>query len=434
MTTVLPAAIRSARRCRSIVRASLGRRGAVIPLFAFLLPVLLILAAFALNVAYMQLTRTELRVATDASVRAAGRAFSEFQSVDQAKTHAQSAASMNRVAGAPLQLSSTDDTDIAFGIAARVNNGTGRYSYTSVPTATVRAQTATASSIRILGRRTSDSPSGAINLPFTGFSFFGTFQPQLTSIATQVDRDIALILDKSGSMVEPAYDWDNYRATSWEQQNVWNSWRRRWETQWVEVTTWTPASMETVYDTYNTQYNAFVYSNGPVPDASRWKALDTAVDAFLDVLETTIQEELVSVATFSSSATLNLQLQESYTPIRSLVSGIRPNGYTSIGAGIQTGMPSLISAFARPYANKTIVVITDGINNTNPTPQAAAQAAVDSYNVTIHTVSLSEDADEADMAEVAEIGHGKHYHADEVTELVDIFEEIANNLPTVITQ
>jgi Ca-activated chloride channel homolog len=414
--------------------AFVHRHGAVIPLFAILLPVLLILAAFGLNVAYMQLTRTELRVATDAAARAGGRAFSEYQSVDQAKTAAQSTAALNRVGGSPLQLSTADDTDIGFGIAARTNNGTGRYSYTPVSTAAVRSLSSSASSLRILGRRTSGSPSGSINLPFTGFSFFGTFQPQAVSVATQVDRDIALILDRSGSMIDPMYDWDLYRSVTWQQQSVWNPGRRRWENQWVSVTTWTPASMETVYDTYNTQYNDYWYDNGPVPDTSRWKALDSAVDAFLDVLEGTIQNELVSVATFSSSARLDLELQSPYAPIRTLVGGTRPGGYTSIGAGIQTGMPSLISAFARPYAAKTIVVLTDGINNTTPTPQAAATAAVGSYNVTIHTVSLSDDADQQDMEEVATIGHGKHYHANEVAELVDVFEEIANNLPTVITQ
>lgn len=410
------------------------RMGAVIPLFAILLPVLLILAAFGLNVAYMQLTRTELRIATDAAARAGGRALSEYQDVDQAKTHAINTAALNRVGGAPLQLANADDTDIGFGIAVRTNNGTGRYSYTPVQTAEVRSMSTSVSSLRVLGRRTSSSPSGNIRLPFTGFAFFGAFEPQAVSVSTQIDRDIALILDRSGSMIDPIYDWDLYRSTSLEEQRVWNRSRRRWETTWVEVTTWNPASMETVYNTYNTQYNSYWYDNGPVPDASRWKSLESAVDAFLVVLEGTVQQELVSVATFSSSAQLDLELQSTYSPIRTLVGSTRPSGYTSIGSGIQTGMPSLISAFARPYAAKTIVVLTDGINNTSPTPQAAATAVVASHDVTIHTVSLSDDADEQAMVEVAAIGQGKHYHADDLNELVAVFEEIADNLPTVITQ
>ena len=42
-----------------------NRDGAIVPLFAILLPVILVLAAFAVNIASMQLTTTELRIATD---------------------------------------------------------------------------------------------------------------------------------------------------------------------------------------------------------------------------------------------------------------------------------------------------------------------------------------------------------------------------------
>jgi len=81
-----------------------ARRGAVLGLMAILLPVLAILAAFCVNLAQMQLTRTELMVATDAAARAGGRAFSELQTVDAAKTTAVNVAAMNMVDGEPLQL------------------------------------------------------------------------------------------------------------------------------------------------------------------------------------------------------------------------------------------------------------------------------------------------------------------------------------------
>ena len=49
------------------------RRGAVIPLFAFLLPVLMIFCAMAINLAYMQLANTEMQIAVDVAVHAGGR-------------------------------------------------------------------------------------------------------------------------------------------------------------------------------------------------------------------------------------------------------------------------------------------------------------------------------------------------------------------------
>ena len=59
------------RLIRSKCRSS--RRAAMMVLIAVCLPLCLIMAAFAINVAWMQLVRTELRTATDAAARAAGR-------------------------------------------------------------------------------------------------------------------------------------------------------------------------------------------------------------------------------------------------------------------------------------------------------------------------------------------------------------------------
>ncbi|MEM7784393.1 MAG: pilus assembly protein TadG-related protein, partial [Planctomycetota bacterium] len=50
-----------------------ARRGAIAPLFAVILPMLLIFAGFAINLAYMQLVNTELKIATDATSHAGGR-------------------------------------------------------------------------------------------------------------------------------------------------------------------------------------------------------------------------------------------------------------------------------------------------------------------------------------------------------------------------
>ena len=51
------------------------RRGAIVPLVAILLPVLLILAGFAINIAWLELTRTELTTAADSAARAANREY-----------------------------------------------------------------------------------------------------------------------------------------------------------------------------------------------------------------------------------------------------------------------------------------------------------------------------------------------------------------------
>ena len=190
-------------------RNSLKRRGAVIALFAILLPVVLLLCGVAINIAYMQLTHTEMQVAVDAAARAGGRGFSEFQDVDQAKQLAFDTAPLNEVAGAPLQIDLSDGGgEIEFGLSQRGSNGFGRYEFTLKDTSAVRNLTEKATAIRISAKRDENNPSGPVDLFFAGLPLlsgtraFTEFEPAATAISSQVDRDISLILDRSGSMAE----------------------------------------------------------------------------------------------------------------------------------------------------------------------------------------------------------------------------------------
>ncbi len=101
------------------------------------------------------------------------------------------------------------------------------------------------------------------------------------------------------------------------------------------------------------------------------------------------------------------------------------------------GLPEIVNGTsARPFAAKTIVILTDGENNNGVAPVTAAATIVAADAVTIHTVTFATDNEEAkdDMRGVAATGHGKHYHADTGAELVATFREIADNLPTILTE
>ena len=65
-----------------------NRRGAMSVLIAVTLPVLLAMAAFAIQFAYIDLGRVELRVATDAAAEAAARELSESGDVVAARAAA----------------------------------------------------------------------------------------------------------------------------------------------------------------------------------------------------------------------------------------------------------------------------------------------------------------------------------------------------------
>ena len=164
------------------------RRGGMIVLIAVCLPIFLACAAFAVNVAYIDLTRTELRTATDFAARAAGRTLSATGDQTAAIAMAQQAASRNEVAGAPLQL---DNSDIEFGFADRANENQ-RYLYT--------AGNVGANSVRVTGLLSSVSLNGLRALPFANAFDRSQFGAQQRAIATQVDRDICIVIDRSGSM------------------------------------------------------------------------------------------------------------------------------------------------------------------------------------------------------------------------------------------
>lgn len=175
-------------RFRRVRRAR--RRGVMVILMLFLLVGLLAAAAFSVDVAYMQLVRTELRRATDAAARAGGEALSRTEKTDIALVAAKAAAARNTVAGQPLILA---DADIKFGNSAEGKDGKWHFTAGVEPF----------NSVQVDGNRTANSASGKVALFFG--KAFGTndFSPSMSTIVMQGEsskRDFAVVVDRSGSM------------------------------------------------------------------------------------------------------------------------------------------------------------------------------------------------------------------------------------------
>lgn len=489
------------------------RLGAVLPLFAFLLPVLLIFCGFAINLAYMQMVSTDIKIATDAAAHAGGRAMSILQTTDDAIDKAEELMQLNTVGG---RLLAGDEIEVGFGQSARGNNGYGMYQFTAIPKAQVDSRAQRANSVSV-----TTNANMPLIFQVMNFSAFGghrtDFGVARRSIATQVDRDIALVLDRSGSMlwymdetaltnmIDTLYNtidrvdqgyW-NYHAWSLRSNGTWRDrgyhsqshinsqgWTirdsndRQWFPVMVDVrrisSTERNNAKEYLYDRtytdnviyqierflnpshtlgssytqseqgqltrpmsqYVSDWRHFYQTNqSRAPRFSRWSFLVQGVDAFLDVLDTTDQIEHVSLITFANNTSVNHQIQTTYNSIRNTVSAIVPYNATATGSGMITSVPTITTApLARLFAAKTIVVLTDGAANSGPSPASAATTIRDSNNITIHAVTFTPQAEIGQMQAAAEIGGGKHYHTDEGAELVDIFEEIANNLPTILTE
>ncbi len=360
-------------------------------LIAVCLPLCVIMAGFAINVAYMQLVRTELRTATDSAARAAAKELSLSQSVDTARARAKDAALRNKVAGAPLKLA---DGDIEFGNAAQATEES-KFVFTlggKKPNA-----------VRVTGQRTKGSLGGPVDLMLTGMFTTKKFQPREQAVSTQLDRDICLVVDRSGSMM-----WSLGGGSALP-----------------------PGAPD---------------CGPPDPTRSRWGALNIALEAFLLELDKTAQEEHVGLVTYSSNITdcgfkykisdINSELSSNYDTIRQVMADLssRPvKGSTAISAGIDDGIKVLTGKKIRPFAVKTMLVMTDGIHNLGPEPIISARQAA-RKDIVIHTITFSNDADIKRMEDVAAATGGRHFHAPTAQDLARIFKEIASTLPVMLTQ
>jgi hypothetical protein len=359
-------------------------------LAAFMMVVLLAMTAFSIDVAYMQLTRTQLRTATDAAARAGTEALSRLQSVPAARQAAIDTAGLNHVANAPLIL---DPEDVVFGHAEDSGSGVFDFDPGQFPT----------NAVRVTGRRTASAPSGSVPLFLGRILGRSTFEPIFRATSVNLDRDICLVVDRSGSMNE------------------------RIDTQTL------PRGVRPC--------------DPPHPTLSRWAALDVAVRQFIAALEQTDQEEQLGLVSYSSAgsycgirfadADIEQPLDFNYGPAQAAMDQLSANpiqGYTNITAGIRLGIDVLTDpARSRPFARRTMVVLTDGRHNTGPhpvtiAPQAAAQGIV------IHTITFSAAADQVGMRQVAQLANGNHYHAPDAEALNDIFTQIALTLPVVLTE
>jgi hypothetical protein len=367
-----------------------GRRhGVMLVMIAVCLPLCVLMAAFAVDVAWMQLVRTELRSATDAAARAGAKGLSLYQDRGAARETAKRAASRNQVAGDPMRLS---NRDIEIGVSEQTDE-TSRFKFTSggrFP-----------NSVRVTGRRTSGSAAGAVSLLFSGVLGVREFEPVQVAISSLLDRDLCLVVDRSGSMMESATGPDE-------------------------------ATKET---------DCF-----PPPADSRWVALAAAINGFLAELDNTLQEEHVAMVSYGSEfvrckiyypeVRVDSDLTTDYSTIRSAIDGIgnRPiQGHTHIGEGIDAGIGVLRGRKSRRFAVKTMILMTDGLQNGGTKAIDAARRAR-SREIVIHTITFGANAAQADMQQVAAATGGKHFHAPTPSDLERIFKEVALTLPVLTTE
>ncbi|MEZ6115482.1 MAG: vWA domain-containing protein [Pirellulaceae bacterium] len=339
-----------------------SRHGAMLIMVAIVLVIILVGVVFSIDVAYMHLVRAELRTATDAAARAGAEELSRTQDESQAIAAAIAIGARNQVAGKPLELAAAD---VQLGGQELEVDGKFRFVPGLDPI----------SAVRVNGRRDATSLSGPVPLFFAKVFGQSDFQPTQIATAVTTIRDIALVLDRSGSMAASA--------------------------------------------------------GGGL---TRLDALKDAVEAFLNEVELTSPNAMVSLSTYSTSSSRDIALTDDFNRIMNSVDDLTANGLTAIGQGLLDGSFSLErDANRRAFANKSIVVMTDGNHNTGLGPDQTVSTAI-ARGQTVHTITFSAGANQALMKTVADLGGGIHVHADDAAELREAFQEIARAIGVLLVE
>lgn len=384
----------------------------VIMLVAFV-----VLAAITIDFAYVQLVRTEMRAVTDAAAKAGAEALARTESIDQARAAAVAYAAANTVAGDSYLLQTSDVK------VGRLNlDGEDNWEFTE--------NASPPNAVQIDARTGGAALHPAIPLMFAGVHGRPTFAPAYTATAGQQEVEVCLCLDRSGSMLfdmsgtEYAYPLPNPN----------------------QLMIYAGLSFPWPY-----------HLSPPHPTASRWAVLAGAIDLFLEEAGNFNPPPRTALVTWSSTYQMPYwpytQYQASTTdhplpdPVGhtwsanstalqndvSALGGVSMMGATNLSAGLDRAVSVLTTGpNSKAFANKIVILLTDGQWNDGRDPVAAA---IDARNagVTVHCV-LMLTADQPDIQQVATITGGRYYLTQNEAELRAAFQELARSLPVVLTQ
>jgi len=372
-------------------------------LFGILIIVIFAMIAFAVDVAYMQLVRAELRAATDAAAKAGAL---ELRLTDgdgtAARNAAITAAAKNKVGGKSLTLNGTEIT-----LGRSVYSGDGTYQFVANQTPYT--------SLRIDSNLSPTSAMGSVRLFFGSMMNTSTFTPQQIATASQLQQEIVLCLDRSHSMCfdMSGINW-SYPPSQGKLKNP--------------------------------------ITGKPDPTLSRWAALDRAVDTFISILSSQKTQPRVGLVTWGSDIGKNtteylltgrtevavardVAMTTSYTLINDAIATRSKNpilGGTNMAAGLDEAVKVLTEPGISTLANRIIVLMTDGDWNQGRDPVLSANDAA-AAGIIIHTIGMLND-DQATLQQIALITGGEYIYAADDAQLAEAFRKIARMLPVALTE
>lgn len=396
--------IESIRRSNPLLKRRFTKRqGGVLVLVAIFLVVLIGMAAFSIDLAYIELVKTQLKAATDAAAKAGTSALVQGLSDADAQAAAINIAAANTVAGKPLKITVSD---ITIGQSVQQADGTWQFVAGLKPSQAVQVTSVLSSS----------NANGSVPLFFAPLLGTSSYSTSLTSVASSYACEVCLVVDRSHSMT--------YDLSGVNQQ-----FPLPIGSDWI-------AGMKS-----------------PPITGSRWLALESAMSSFCGILQVASAPPRVALVTWASDigtssieysltgqtsvgVSLDLGLTNDTAALYSAIHNRSNNvmlGATNMGAGIDEGITVLTASNVRPYAKRVMVLMTDGLWNRGNDPVNSATVAA-GQDITIHCICFLKNADQTTCQEIASITGGKFYYASDAASLTAAFNDLAYSLPVVLTK
>jgi Flp pilus assembly protein TadG len=384
-------------------------------LVAVSLIILLVAAAFSVDVAFMQLSRQELHIATDAAAKAAAASLAQGGSPGQAKNAAVDCAAANTVGGKPLSINAGN---IDFGQVAYTALGRWEFVRDATPLCAARVSV----------DMSQGTHAGPIHLFFGRLLGTSTFNPYATSTAACVRNKVCFCFDRSRSMT---FDLSG-NEEQWPSGNGWPN----------GVPAGLPILKKQLY---------------PPCNGSRWSSLCSAANLFLDVLGHSSVPTPVALITWSEATSYTAYYQEGtyyngacafeavdtdslflteHAALRTALDARGSKtmlGRTNMSAGLQRAIELFNATDDGTPWNKIIILFSDGLWNVGSDPLVMAQTAADA-KIVVHTVGLLNGADNGAMRTISTITGGMYFYAPDGASLQSAFEQLARTLPVILTE
>jgi Mg-chelatase subunit ChlD len=375
------------------------QNGALLILLLFMIVAMLALSGFCIGVSQIQLANTEAQIVADCASMSAttmiGEEDNHTGTYNTPLEVAQYIPSKNTVMGSQALI---EDRHVQIGRAKMSSSGKLVFTANASPRNAVKVTVGTGDGFAM-------QPQSLL-FPFQ--MSMSRFSIQQESISAKLEHDICLVLDRSGSMRS-------------------NKGPGRYP-----------------YHPDRTRPYWFYY---PHPTDSRWGAVINAINPLVESLNETPMTEKCSIVTFGSgmswadwswnTSDTNVEPTTHYENLFSTMQALgesKPmHGGTHISAGMDRALDLLTGPQSRDFAFKTMVVLTDGNENSGSNAEAAAVRAAEA-GVTVHTITFASTLGFSTMQRTAEAGGGSAYWAPDEETLREIFKEIGSAPPVALIE